>query len=728
MRTINFKVSYEKLLSRLPALFAYVEIDEQGTASIVKATNGAIGNYGKIVADIDTKYIGIDYTCKDGGKVVVSPGAHSYRTLIDSYYKVVNDIKEVVRDNWSAKKVEYKKDGLYQTEEYVIEQEKSKYPFIQFMDKGIGLKYVGLSEELSEESQCGVRIKKTYPLAPDYIYLGEARKYYEEVVKMKKQLDFWKNHTKVCKDDRKYYVALQEQYEAMNGDNLTNALKDMIQEAEETANAYLGYADDYPKLNFNVNLTSTIKDLGLVTPYIQEWVAGQRYYDGDVVYYVDEYGYGMTWECRIANDTDVKKDQFGREYIEGYYDETTELIYFEDGSTQYGIDESLPKYWYPQTLNWLDENVKHGYWTEGGSTITVKGSCNSHLTQFRRSESYMNKSDQVEYPDPYTDWLWYYRKGTIVNLDAKYDELGNMTVLYGDEENESFYPRGIQAITNQETPCYDENKKDDENNGNLICDGNTALNLAVWGDVLTDIKAENNDDGETGTITFTYWLGVHLKADKDISKGDWYSVDDDGNYKYYFKNFQVDNDSIYGKNHGVKYTESYIYYKKELDNEKCLFDLKEGFNEKSVDVNFEDYILGKYDKDYDPTNGNEDSAITEYPYLLSDKFEFSSGENIYSYDIKIGSQFKQVQYIKTQYESQVDITHVDIEKTPLIRYDYYNGVSFQPSINDDVNIERGVTQAFEKYIKFSEVKTFEDLENYANGGFFIMSKEDIDLG
>lgn len=724
MRTINFKVSYEKLLSRLPALFAYVEVDEQGTASIVKATNGAIGNYGKIVADIKVNE-GIEYPCKDGSKVVVTQGVRSYRTLIDSYYKIVNDIKEVVRDNWSIKKVEYKDDetGQYPTEEYVIEQEKNQYQFIQFMDKGIGLKYVGLSEELLEETKCGVRVKKTYPLAPDYIYLGEARKYYEQVIKMKKQLEFWKNHTKVCKEDRKYYYALQEEYEAMNGDNLLNALKEMIQEAEYTANEYLSYAVDYPKLNFNVNITNTIKDLGMVTPYIQEWVAGQRYYDGDVVYYVDDYGYGMTWECRITDKSKIKKDQFGRKYIEGYYDEETELIYFENGSTTYS-NKKTPTYWYPQSLNWVDENSKHHYCEKDENPITVKGSCNSHLMQFRRSESYMNKSDQVEYPDPYTDWLWYYREGTIVNRECKYDEFGNMTVLYGDEENNTFYPRGIQAITN----AQNDGTKEIAIGDNLVCDGDMVLNLAVWGDVLTEIVGKNNDDGETGTITFTYWVGVHLTADKDTSKGDWYSVDDDGNYKYYFKNFQVDTKSKYGKNHGVKYTESYIYYKKTSDEEKCLWDLVEGFNEKKVDVTFKNYILGKYDKDYDPTDGNEDSTMTEYPYLISDKFEFSSGENIYSYDIKIGSQFKQVQYIKAQYESKVDITHVDIEKTPLIRYDYYNGISFQPSVNEDVNIERGVTQAFEKYIKFSEIKSFEDLENYANGGFFLMSKEDIDLG
>ena len=94
----------------------------------------------------------------------------------------------------------------------------------------------------------------------------------------------------------------------------------------------------------------------------------------------------------------------------------------------------------------------------------------------------------------------------------------------------------------------------------------------------------------------------------------------------------------------------------------------------------------------------------------------------------IGNRINKVPFLRTDFTTTVDIRHTDIEERPLIRYDYYNGVSFQPSVNDDVYVERGITQAFEKYIKFSEIKTFEDLENYANGGFFVISKEDIDLG
>ena len=52
MRTISYKVSYEKMISRLPAMFAYLDIDEQGTCEIVKATNGKQGDYGRIIANI----------------------------------------------------------------------------------------------------------------------------------------------------------------------------------------------------------------------------------------------------------------------------------------------------------------------------------------------------------------------------------------------------------------------------------------------------------------------------------------------------------------------------------------------------------------------------------------------------------------------------------------------------------------------------------------------------
>lgn len=899
MRTISYKVSYEKMISRLPAMFAYLDIDEQGTCEIVKATNGKQGDYGMIIANVFYDKGDFSHECKDGTQLNISNGEKTYRTLIETYYKAIRD-KEWDRNE----------DGTY------VE------PFLAFMEKGIGLKYVGLSEEDSGNEECGVPILDKFPLAPDYIYLGEAKTLYNKMVQMKKQLIFWEEHTKACAEDKKYYQRLKEEFEMRNGDKLINKLGELIEEAEDVATEYLGYTsyiNDLGErkntnltLDFNVNLVNTIKDLGLVTPYIEEWVAGKRYYEEDVVYHIDGNGYGMTWYCKPSEK--AKKDEFGRPYTEGFYEENTELIFFDDGSTITigGEDIETPKNWIPQTLNWVNRNERfickkcgrvyeekkpdackcgntdsdyfsnHKYVGKQEGTKVIEGTCNSHLTSLRRFTTYLNRNDEVETPDNYTDWLWYYRKGLVMNREEKYDEMGNLAVMYGN---------GVEAIVGGDNPT---NIKTDPN------DDKTVINLAAWGDVITDIKAVNDrEDG--GTITFTYWLGVHLKAKKDdrsegdkktyvvkspfvgnfdknykiqFSRGDiitqeeyekikndaekyceavkWYSQDDDGNYKYYFKDFEADTTSPYGVNHGVKYTETYIYYKgntsyevitrfingpkyeigdtvkgrdvvsryktteylkdydgdyEEIEEEgekkyipkeyevikpfingeyyeegdiipynryqnlyvleydkdetittemlgqlskenkplcngttvsedftddnkkKCkpveetIWSLRDSGKDK-----FEAYINGEFDREYKPDGITEEDADAPYYYRLYDKMEFYTGDNIYSYNIRIGNRINKVPFLRTNFTTTVDITHVDIEERPLIRYDYYNGVSFQPSVNEDVYIERGVTQAFEKHIKFSEIKTFEDLENYANGGFFVISKENIDLG
>lgn len=1107
MRTINYKVSYEKMISRLPALFAFLEIDEQNTCEIVSAINGKQGNYGKIVANIKIprsfKYAykdngeektvdftfdeDFDYTCSDNTHLIIKAGKeYAYRTIIDTYYKALSDKR------WTKTR----DSGLYDE------------PFLAFVEIGIGKKYVGLTQETNGKTKCGVPQTDKFPLAPDYIYLGEAQTLLDKMVKMKKQLDFYKKHVKFCVGDKKYYSHLKTEYELTNGDKLIEKLYELIEEAKTVAETYLGYTKDTNMaLDFNVNLINTIKDLGMVTPYIQEWVEGKRYYEGDVVYYVDDNGYGMTWECVFENggldnivklDSIVKTDDYGRRYTEGEYDEETEVIAFDNESVNVGTEDSpiYKRNWKPQSLNWVKRNERWicpkcgkvyevnknecncGYEGEFRhskyvpnlpNTISVSGQCNSHLTSLRRFETYMNRDESAEYPDQYTDWLWYYRKGRIMNREAKYDEMGNIGVMYDeDNDGDTLYGKGVEAITNDNSTIGDNLKYD--SNGNII-------NLSAWGDAITNITAVNDEDGGQGTITFEYIVGAHLKATKGqliqvnddftingtsykkgyeipykiyidnklsnsvtfkvskpftyggkkhnvdetismddyltlsiveyevitdftigskafyvgdtltvsdynnltdeykskcqcnkdkvkftfkqsyhknkeqytkgkevvqedydnfsvsdqnkceiivtkdfdiktyvtdangkkkteyleytvgekiayklysklsdenkqrikivatetinvasyynvgdtiskseydtlpisaqkdqnlltitvtetffnggtkydvdteidldtftkmvdsdtgylnyitiiakepitisnsgetartfekgeyidtatysslptdyqkkctISDSQWYSIDDDGNYKYYFSNFEIDTDSNYGKNMGVKYTESYIYYKGDMsmtvtetftstndnityyegsvltedeynklsdsDKKKCKRS-EESIWSLVEDGLFEKYINGEYDKDYIPTGTDESQDY----YKLYDKMTFYY--DVHSYKFRIGSQIKEVPYILTDFTTNVDITHVDIEERPLIRYDYYNGVSFQPSTNtDDVYIERGVTQAFEKHIKLGEIKTFEDFENYSNGGFFQISKEDIDLG
>ena len=812
MRTINYKVSYENMISRLPALFAFLEYDDQGTCEIVKATRGEQGDYGKIIANvIIPKGCGFYYECKDGETTlqITEETEKSYRTIMSTYYKAISDT------SW-----ERKDDGTY------------KNGFLAFVEKGIGLKYVGLSEKTSDTAECGVKQAKKYPLAPDYIYLGEAKSLLEKMINLQNQVKFYAEHMKMCKDDLRFYQRCKDEFEARNGEKLISKLYELINEAEKTANDYLTYTKDTKglTLDFNVNLVNTIKDLGAVTPYIQEWEAGKRYYKGDVVYYVDDNGYGMTWECTL-NGVGIQTDDFGRKYTEGEYNETTEEITFDSSN------------WKVQTLNWVKRNTRyicpkcgrfyeetkpiscdcgykfsnedkaHTYVPSLTDTIKVDGKVMSQLSSLRRFETYTNRNDEAEYPSKYEDWLWYYRVGRVMNREEKYDELGNLGVMYDEGD---VYGKGIEPITKAE-------------NGNIKYSNGYAINLAAWGDTITNITAKNNDGTGRGTLTFEYIIGGHLKAEY-VGR----EADDDGNIKYYFDNFTMDDNSIYGKNMGVKYTDTYIYYKdsqsfsvleggvsysetteyhkgdiisEEIYNKyqsSCLkkeyYSVKEEFTDQYGDkyyegtiiakavyekldteskkkcelksdfivstdfsdtitysyeegssisrdvydklsdtykekcwspdesiwsmVNdgiFEDYVKGKYDKD--ATTDTEDN---EHYYKLYNKMPFYYDTS--AYKLKIGSSFKDVEYIESSFETTVDITHVDIEERPLIRYDYYNGVNFQPSIDDDVNIERGVTQAFEKHIKLGEIKTFEDFENYSNGGFFVISKENIDLG
>ena len=811
MRTINYKVSYENMISRLPALFAFLEYDDQGTCEIVKATRGEQGDYGKIIANvIIPKDCGFDYKCKDGETILkITEGSEkSYRTIMATYYKAISDT------SWE------REDGTY------------KNGFLAFVEKGIGLKYVGLSEKTSDTAECGVKQAKKYPLAPDYIYLGEAKTLLEKMINLQNQVKFYEEHTKMCKDDLRFYQRCKDEFEARNGEKLISKLYELINEADNIAEEYLGYTNSAKglTLDFNVNLVNTIKDLGAVTPYIQEWEAGKRYYKGDVVYYVDDNGYGMTWECTL-NGVGIQTDDFGRKYTEGEYNETTEEITFDSSN------------WKVQTLNWVKRNTRyicpkcgrfyeetkpiscdcgykfsnedkaHTYVPSLTDTIKVDGKVMSQLSSLRRFETYTNRNDEAEYPSKYEDWLWYYRVGRVMNREEKYDELGNLGVMYDEGD---VYGKGIEPITKAE-------------NGNIKYSNGYAINLAAWGDTITNITAKNNDGTGRGTLTFEYIIGGHLKAEY-VGR----EADDDGNIKYYFDNFTMDTDSVYGKNMGVKYTDTYIYYKdsqsflvleggvsysektdykrgdiisEEIYNKhqsSCLkkeyYSVQEEFSDQYGDIYyegsiiakavyekldteskkkcelksdfivstdfsdtitysyeegssisrdvydklsdtykekcwspdesiwsmvndgiFEDYVKGKYDKD--ATTDTEDN---EHYYKLYNKMPFYYDTS--AYKLKIGSSFKDVEYIESSFETTVDITHVDIEERPLIRYDYYNGVNFQPSIDDDVNIERGVTQAFEKHIKLGEIKTFEDFENYSNGGFFVISKENIDLG
>ena len=86
MKTIEYKVSYEKMISRLPGLFAYLESDEFGNMSLHKATDSLDGCWGKIVENINLPS-GVKLIVN--GQEILSHGQYKLKVMNDKYKKII---------------------------------------------------------------------------------------------------------------------------------------------------------------------------------------------------------------------------------------------------------------------------------------------------------------------------------------------------------------------------------------------------------------------------------------------------------------------------------------------------------------------------------------------------------------------------------------------------------------------------------------------------------------
>ena len=285
----------------------------------------------------------------------------------------------------------------------------------------------------------------------------------------------------------------------------------------------------------------------------------------------------------------------------------------------------------------------------------------SKLSDLHRFVTYYNDDGVAERPSDGFDWLFYYRVGTILNIRTINDDLGNIIKL----------SKAMQGI---KEACDDGN------------------DLAAYGDFIQNIEV----DTEEHKIKFIYRIGVHLKS----MTAPIQTTDDDGNKLYNWKKFVWDeNDKI-----GIKYEEEYNY-EEEGDLDKLIkgeftIQMENGIQSFS----FNEYINGKYDK-----------MLTTY------KFEFITINNSFNYDKTIAHQ--NVNIVSTLTDLQIYRKDYDeFLNSPLIREEYLNGITYKPTKDIDVHIERGSTSAFEKHIAFGEVKTLDDMIDYKNGSFFILTE------
>lgn len=638
MRTIEYKVSYENMISRLPALFAYLEENEVGEMVLHKASDSPIGCYGKIVEnivlkgsfsveDIDPIYFEerhIEEDDKPKGNILENGQVYSYRTLMYYYY----EFKDYIIDGGNTS-------------------------FFDFIDKAIGM------VEVDEE------IRKEHPMVPCLIYLADARNLYNDMVKLRKRCDLYKN-------DDVHLCCDCEKYENLNGDKYIEFLKGCIGKAKEIANEYYGYANDSVSLELNVDLMSSYQDLGIMTPSIPEWIPYKRYYGCDKVYYKGSIQICTCKEGEYTTgkwDDELEKVVFDVENFEDY-----ETLMLNNDEYVMEKNENGAEEFIKEKCRFKTETVHVGEYDETSKEwkehipneeYKIKGRTDSKLTDLRRSQTFLNMNNVMERPKKGEDWLYFYRKGVPMNIRTLNDEFGN--ILYID------------------------------NNQGVTAKSSNWEVLLAYGDVIEEIEYNK----EEHTIKFVYRIGAHLIATFDTMK-----TDDDGNELYFWKDFVLDDDTHNEKykNVGMRFEETYNY----LPNSDLAKLIDGGY--KIIDENgvtqgtisFKDYIDGKYDKS-----------------LKNVKFEFSTLNNTYSYDKRIANQEVHITSLLTDFEvyhKPQDFN--EFMKVENIRLDYYNGISYSPTRKIDVHIERGSTSVFDKHIRLSEVKTFEDMESYENGSFF----------
>lgn len=639
MRTIEYKVSYEKMISRLPGLFAYLDSDDFGNVLLHRAYESNNGCYGKIVENIK---LPIDCTLtveENGENLIVLEGGETYtfRTIISSYYKY----KDQLEDDNKFKKFIEKGIGKFE----LLEGEKIgdvivNRHYTAYVNKAKSSDIISKEEyeNITNEKRKGLYSEKKfeYSVMPKFIFLSNAKHLYDEIVKMDKQCKFYQTHKEQFGDD-KHMCCLCERYFQLNGDELQKILKVLIDKTKEIADEYYSYANMSSKsmtLDFDIDLTSSYEDIGVMTPYIAEWLPYKTYEPGDKVVYDRK-----LYVCITQNN--------------GAWSDEQQAMIFDVASFQ---------------------EVTNAKFDE---PLEITGKTDSKLVDLRRIKNYVSLDNIGEKPTFGYDWLFYYRVGMVHNITTSNDELGNILN----------YKTGQTAIYSNEDDSSDKN------------------DLAAFGDVITDISV----DSQNYTISFTYYLGVHL-----ISMGEpKVYQDDDKNTFYHWKDFKIDYSDDY-KKYGVKYVETYHYLeggeldklvKGEIKENQLTLDEQNNIKEgDEVVFTFDSYVKGEYDDN-----------------LKFYKFEFITHNNSINYNKVIANQNVNITSILTDF-SIYNTDNDEFADMPLFRQDYFNGITYAPTTDIDVHIERGSTSVFEKMFKFSECKTLDDMLSNKNGSFFKMNE------
>ena len=739
IRTIKYTAKYEDLISRIPGLFAYIELDDKGNSVLHKATDSPMGCYGKVIENV-----------KYNGKV------YNYKELINLYYK--DDISNELKD---------------------------------FVEKGIGKENV-IFDTLDRKKQ---------DLVPDFVYLALVKPLYGEMLKLRDKVNFYKNHTdnrdKIDNETEESLDCVCKLYERHGGNGYLNFLGGLFSKVEAVSNEYFNYANEAINdknrlcLNYAVNLFSTVKDMGLVTPMealvkdtIQKYdgfilkgktnskLTSLRRYEG----YVNEFDIletppiGADWlyyyRVGAVRNISTINDENGNIRCE-----VTELKNISKGdiiSDLYAFGDVIESI----TPIEKDNCIKIIYWTD----VHLKATVNKVI----KDDDGNYKIYYVNFIPDYPDFNNFDKDTLLSDTDKrhgiKYEEIyyyspnedeDNISYLLKDKVtidytvknntvtiNSKKYIVVDGKLANEYTVI--EDKVTIEGKEYTVVDGKVTIDYIVVGGKVTingveypviedkvtiDGTEYTVEDGEVaidysvenGKVVIKYDVVDGKKytivKDKVTIDGTEYTVVD-GKVTINGKEYAVEDGkvTINDKEYTVVYGKVMIDYVVVGDkvtiggDEYKVVDGKVTINDKEYTIiknkDFYKYVNGDYDDKQ--ADANDAQNIKKY-----EKYEFSTNNNTLSYTQRVNNTDLELSCVISDYET-ICIREIDNEDdsqfdgVAISRLPFYESISYTPVEKIDVFIDRGSTSVFDRHIRLSEVKTLNDMLEYSNGSYFTM--------
>lgn len=528
-------------------------------------------------------------------------------------------------------------------------------------------------------------------MVPEFLFFSEINEWYT-----------WLNKNKDTTD-----CCIKKKYDEMGGDLMLNYLKDKIDYVTKTIE-YFEKLIIIPYISISFSLKNTIDDMGEFSLYSKEWVAGKKYYVGDVVVYVSEDDINgssyvlesgdnyelikmtSTFYDSIKNDDTYENNGIEQTdvYIIYEYDENSEFIISDNKNfidTNHGNkkvlykkdgDIYLPLAYY---CGYYDELNKQTYFDTGivkNGNFEIYADDNNNFTHWKCNveKSFLQNLNVDGYNK---NWdISNYR--VFANVESKLFSLRKFKKSYDDYGNElpGIIEYGIKynSYTNQ----YEKYVKD---HLGLIFEKNQVFNLVeinddinnktfYYGDIIKDIEyGEVNENGEieyydekkqdSRYIKFTYYIGSSL---------------------YKANNSWEVNDST-----GVKYVETYSI---EIDNEL-----------NNIEIDGKNYEILYFDKiDFD----------SKYITIYDQSLDFAPKKAILS-DIEYTSDEL---FINNEINDSYNIIN-----SKLFKEEFKLGITFPLKSEVNVYVDRGINAAFEKHLILGEINTYQDMENYRNNYF-----------